>query len=143
MSPKTDKKAAKKSDKSEKKADKKTLAAQAKAEKKGEVKGSKIQAAAVAAPVEGEEVDTDDFAEEAAASLSAGKAGAAEAITTAVTEGTGTGSLKNFRHHPDIENFYRFIYENDLRFEALQIIDEINVERQARKKLKAEKSKTH
>ncbi len=32
---------------------------------------------------------------------------------------------KNFRNHPDMENFFRFIYENDLRFEALGIIDEI------------------
>lgn len=41
---------------------------------------------------------------------------------------------KNFRNHPDMENFFRFIYENDLRLEALQIIDEIIVERQARRK---------
>ena len=32
---------------------------------------------------------------------------------------------KNFRHHPDMENFYRFICENDLRFEALAIIDKV------------------
>jgi len=32
---------------------------------------------------------------------------------------------KNFRNHPDMENFYRFIYENDLRIEALQILDEL------------------
>ena len=142
MSPKTDKKAEKKSGKSDKKAEKKTLVAQVKAEKKGDAKGSKLQAAAVAAPADGEEVDTDDFAEEAAASLTAGNAGAAEAIST-VTEGAGSGTLKNFRHHPDIENFYRFIYENDLRFDALQILDEISADKQARKKLKVEKSKAH
>ena len=33
-------------------------------------------------------------------------------------------SLKNFRNHPDMENFYRFIYESDLRHEALQIVDQ-------------------
>lgn len=43
-----------------------------------------------------------------------------------------TGNLsKNFRNHPDMENFYRFIHEHDLRLEALQIIDEMLVERQA------------
>lgn len=36
-----------------------------------------------------------------------------------------TISLKNFRHHPDMENFYRFIYESDLRFEALAIFDQL------------------
>jgi hypothetical protein len=41
---------------------------------------------------------------------------------------------KNFRNHPDMENFFRFIYENDLRLEALQIIDQIIVERKARRK---------
>lgn len=41
---------------------------------------------------------------------------------------------KNFRNHPDMENFFRFIYENDLRIEALHIIDEIIVQRQARRK---------
>ena len=43
-----------------------------------------------------------------------------------------TGNLsKNFRNHPDMENFYRFIYEHDLRLEALQIIDEMLIQRQA------------
>lgn len=37
---------------------------------------------------------------------------------------------KNFRHHPDMENFYRFIHENDLRTEALEIIDAILDQRQ-------------
>ncbi len=45
-------------------------------------------------------------------------------------EMSATGNLsKNFRNHPDMENFYRFIYEHDLRLEALQIIDEIIVSR--------------
>ena len=52
-------------------------------------------------------------------------------------------SLKNFRHHPDMENFYRFIYENDLRFEALEIIDKILAEKQARRKLKLTKAMAH
>ncbi|MBC7396647.1 MAG: hypothetical protein H7333_04315 [Bdellovibrionales bacterium] len=33
------------------------------------------------------------------------------------------GSLKNYLDHPDIENFYRFIYENNLRYQGLAIID--------------------
>ena len=41
---------------------------------------------------------------------------------------------KNFRNHPDMENFFRFIYENDLRHEALQIIDEIIATRVTRRK---------
>lgn len=40
---------------------------------------------------------------------------------------------KNFRNHPDMENFFRFIYENDLRHEALQIIDEIILDRRDKK----------
>ena len=38
---------------------------------------------------------------------------------------------KNFRNHPDMENFYRFIYEHDLRLEALEIIDQIITARAA------------
>jgi hypothetical protein len=36
-----------------------------------------------------------------------------------------SASLKNFRHHPDMENFYRFIYENDLRPEALMSLNQL------------------
>ena len=42
--------------------------------------------------------------------------------------------LKNFRHQPDIEGFYRFIHENNLRFEAVQIIDDF-LKRKKSKKL--------
>ncbi len=52
-------------------------------------------------------------------------------------------TLKNFRHHPDMENFYRFVYENDLRFEALTIIDEMLQEKTLRKKIRAARSKVH
>jgi hypothetical protein len=48
-------------------------------------------------------------------------------------EGAAPMTPKNFRNHPDMENFFRFIYENDLRLEALEIIDQIIVTRQARK----------
>ena len=51
------------------------------------------------------------------------------------SEGVVGPGPKNFRNHPDIENFFRFIYENDLREEALEILDEVLVKR-AEKKLK-------
>ncbi len=51
-------------------------------------------------------------------------------------------ALKNFRHHPDMENFYRFIHDSDLRYEALQILDELIQEKKALKKL-GEKKKVH
>lgn len=47
---------------------------------------------------------------------------------------TASNAPKNFRTHPDIEDFFRFIYENDLRLEALQIINEILVSKQEKKK---------
>lgn len=32
-------------------------------------------------------------------------------------------TIKNFRSAPDIENFYRFVHENDLRFEARKVLE--------------------
>ena len=51
------------------------------------------------------------------------------------------GSLKNYLDHPDIENFYRFIYENDLRYEALEIIDLMASQRMEIKSAKAAKAR--
>jgi len=34
--------------------------------------------------------------------------------------------VRNFRNSPDIENFYRFVHENDLRREAKMIFEAIN-----------------
>lgn len=34
-------------------------------------------------------------------------------------------SVKKFRQSPEIEGFYRFIYENDLQKEAFDILDRI------------------
>ncbi len=48
-------------------------------------------------------------------------------------------SLKKFRQSPEIEGFYRFIYENDLRTDAFEIIDNISQKRAA---AKASKKKT-
>ncbi len=42
-------------------------------------------------------------------------------------------SLKKFRQSPEIEGFYRFIFENDLQKEAYEILDRIIIERKARK----------
>ena len=43
-------------------------------------------------------------------------------------------SLKKFRQSPEIDGFYRFVYENDLQKEAYEIMDRII---QARKMKKA------
>lgn len=49
-------------------------------------------------------------------------------------------SLKKFRHSPEIEGFYRFIFENDLQKEAYEILDRIVMGRKAAKK--AQKTET-
>lgn len=43
-------------------------------------------------------------------------------------------SLKKFRQSPEIEGFYRFIYENELRVEALDIIEKLLVVRKDKTK---------
>lgn len=50
-------------------------------------------------------------------------------------------SLKKFRQSPEIEGFYRFIYENDLRTEAFEIIDNISQKRAAAKASKKKPKK--
>lgn len=45
-----------------------------------------------------------------------------QSMENANASNPATLGLKNFRNHSDIENFYRFIYENDLRREALFIL---------------------
>lgn len=42
-------------------------------------------------------------------------------------------SLKKFRQSPEIEGFYRFIFENDLQKEAYDILDRIIMGRKAKK----------
>lgn len=42
-------------------------------------------------------------------------------------------SLKKFRQSPEIEGFYRFIFENDLQKEAFDILDKIIADRKAKK----------
>ena len=54
------------------------------------------------------------------------------------SEGVPT-SVKKFRQSPEIEGFYRFIYENDLQKEAFEILDRI-VSSRKQKKIKEVKA---
>ena len=45
-------------------------------------------------------------------------------------------SIKKFRQSPEIEGFYRFVYENDLQREAFEILEKI-VQRRKAAKVKA------
>ncbi len=52
-------------------------------------------------------------------------------------------SVKKFRQSPEIEGFYRFIYENDLQREAFEILEQIIQRRKAMKvKARAQRSKS-
>ncbi|MBO9666992.1 MAG: hypothetical protein J7501_09280 [Bdellovibrio sp.] len=42
-------------------------------------------------------------------------------------------SLKKFRQSPEIEGFYRFVFENDLQKESYDILDRIINQRKAKK----------
>jgi len=42
-------------------------------------------------------------------------------------------SVKKFRHSPEIEGLYRFIFENDLQKEAYEIMERIVAARKAKK----------
>ena len=111
--------------------EKKTIMAKTKKadpKKAAKAKGSKdepeeelteAQAAAAASEVDQEEV------EEQAEAANFQKSSSSEA--EAAAGGEVSLSFKNFRHHPEMENFYRFIYENDLRYEALAIIDQLMI----------------
>lgn len=127
----------------------KTKAAPAKketAKKAGSEKVEKIEVLAEEIVVTETLVDPDELEEQEdeAAAASSSQGGNAAALAAA-TGGTAemSASFKNFRHHPDMENFYRFIYENDLRHEALAIIDEIMAEKLQRRMVKGSKSQAH
>lgn len=47
-----------------------------------------------------------------------------------------TGIPKNFRQQADIESFYRFVHENDLRVEAVQIFQETRAHKSSLKAAK-------
>jgi hypothetical protein len=117
----------------------------AKAEKaapaKKNAKSAEIETKALEmAPAEGAEEESD---EEETSSSASGGGGNAAALAAATGATEMSASFKNFRHHPDMENFYRFIYENDLRLEALQIIDEMMMQKTTRKALRAAKANAH
>ncbi len=88
-------------------------------------------AAARAAEANGSDAEEVDEDEAAAAGSSSG--GGNAAALAAAGSGEMSASFKNFRHHPDMENFYRFIHENDLRHEALAILNTLRRERTAGK----------
>jgi hypothetical protein len=50
-------------------------------------------------------------------------------------------SLKKFRQSPEIEGFYRFVFENDLQKEAYEIMDRIIVARKLKKSSAAKEAK--
>lgn len=56
------------------------------------------------------------------------------------TSDTLPSSLKKFRRSPEIEGFYRFIYENDLRIEAGDVLDKIIFRRMQDRKSKRKKT---
>lgn len=86
----------------------------------------------------------EDMDEELAGASSGSGGGEGAAALAAASSGTEmSASFKNFRHHPDMENFYRFIHDNDLRLEALEILDQVILERQFRKEVKAAKAQAH
>lgn len=95
-------------------------------------------------PVEGaENMEDADLDEMEAGTGSGGISSADAALAMATSAAESSGSLKNFRHHPDIENFYRFIFENDLRVEAYQILSELHEQKKTRKLLKTQKAQAH
>ena len=122
-------------------------AAPAKTEKAPGKKAGKMAAVeaevAVSAAPAGDGEDEGEEEEEIGGSSSGGGGGGNAAALAAATGSAESSSFKNFRHHPDMENFYRFIYENDLRLEALTIIDEIQNQKALQKTVKFAKKNAH
>jgi hypothetical protein len=130
------------------KPEKKIAVKAAKSEKKAPSKAGKAadEAKVLEAAAGPSQEELDDQEEAAAeASTSGGGGGNAAALAAAAAGGPTemSASFKNFRHHPDMENFYRFIFENDLRHEALAIIDEMAVQKLTRKMVKGAKLQAH
>lgn len=106
-------------------------------------KGSSKAAPEMAAPAPVVSEEELEEAEESAAVAASSGGGNAAALAAATSSTEMSASFKNFRHHPDMENFYRFIYENDLRLEALTILDQIQLEKANRKSIKLSKANAH
>lgn len=70
------------------------------------------------------------------------------ATTTTTTETkNATDAIKatrNFRTNPEVENFYRFVYENDLRFEAKKVFEQIvaSMKKETKKRKRRAKAKS-
>lgn len=125
-------------------APKKETAKKAPAAAKTEKKAAKV-APPVEVDTEAPVIDLEEIEEQEESSAAAASASSGNAAALAAASGTNemSASFKNFRHHPDMENFYRFIYDNDLRHEALAIIDEIIVEKNEKKGAKGPKTPGH
>jgi hypothetical protein len=106
--------------------------------KKGDKKSKELEIKAV--ELSGQVNEDEEEEMESSSSGGGSQSGLALAAASAGAE-TAAGSLKNFRHHPDIENFYRFIFENDLRYEGLEIIDAMALQRVNQKSVKASKAR--
>ena len=64
-------------------------------------------------------------------------------ITTETKNATDAIKVtRNFRTNPEVENFYRFIYENDLRAEAQKIFEQIvaSMKKETKKRKRRAKS---
>lgn len=62
--------------------------------------------------------------------------------TTTLGQTEKVSPIKSFRSNPDVENFYRFIYENGLRKEAKSCLDAVaKVINPPRKKTRGRKKK--
>ena len=48
-------------------------------------------------------------------------------------------NLKKFRSSPEIEGFYRFVYENDLQRETFEILEHLRKDRYLKKTQKQKK----
>ncbi len=130
-----------------KSAAKKAPAVAAKASKKSKAAAQLAEEGQIQVPEMGadEREELEEQAEEAASRTTGSRGGADAALAAAASSGAGEmpQSFKNFRHHPDMENFYRFIYENDLRREALEILDQLLSEKKNLKAVKFAKSQAH
>lgn len=61
-----------------------------------------------------------------------------EGAQSAETLSKAAGGIpKNFRQQADMEAFYRFVHENDLREEALAILDDVREQKKLAASVKA------
>ena len=130
-----------------KKTAKKPAAADTKKPLEKESKSKRSAAAEPVAAAPTNELGEDSDEDEADAAGGEGEMSGELAAQMNIAKGgpvpESSASFKNFRHHPDMENFYRFIYENDLRYEALGIIDKILIDKHEKKKALLIKAKVH